>query len=342
MRKYIIGLLLLVITSCVENKFLPEKTVEPFAKITDQLPNSSFVGEFAGITVYKDKYYIVDCTNHCIMIFDKKLNYINKIGRQGSGPGEFRYPNKLRILKDSLFVLDRGNKRVNVFSTDGVFYRSFNINCLEELANNPRSLIFEDNIIIASTPLKENIITVYNNDNKKISGFGMKRRGYNTQMNYVQNSCFIAVDSNGYVVALKQTSPTIERYTLAGRIVDTLSLRDIPMIRYRAKEIEDNLLRENLSRPGAYSIMPLFTDMTLSKDRIFISLVEKSENGNISKTGKVLVVLYNKDKMEAKEIIIPQMKGNDGEQFEQLQYANGQLIQCDIINKILYFYKLPD
>jgi hypothetical protein len=52
--------------------------------------------------------------------------YIDQIGREGEGPGEFKYPFGMRVLSDgSVVVWDDGQIRISRFGADGTFLESF-------------------------------------------------------------------------------------------------------------------------------------------------------------------------------------------------------------------------
>lgn len=64
--------------------------------------------------------YVVDTGNHRIQKFDKNLEYISTIGREGQGPGEFKMPYSLSILDNgNLYVSDQGNRRILVLNSKG-------------------------------------------------------------------------------------------------------------------------------------------------------------------------------------------------------------------------------
>jgi len=63
--------------------------------------------------------FIADPPAHTIYVFDKDGNYLQSLGREGSGPGEFR--SILSMFMDSnkqLFVNDISSNRTNIFARD--------------------------------------------------------------------------------------------------------------------------------------------------------------------------------------------------------------------------------
>jgi len=65
---------------------------------------------------------IISCTcwNGRIVHLDASGNYLSEWGKKGSAPGEFRIAHGLTIdTRDRIYVADRGNDRVQIFSPDG-------------------------------------------------------------------------------------------------------------------------------------------------------------------------------------------------------------------------------
>ena len=60
--------------------------------------------------------------NSCVHRFNAKGEHIATFGAPGSGPGQFRVPHSLRVANDGrVYVCDRENHRVQVFSAEGSF-----------------------------------------------------------------------------------------------------------------------------------------------------------------------------------------------------------------------------
>ncbi len=58
--------------------------------------------------------------NSRIAKFDKNGTFIKSWGTRGSAPGQFNVPHSIVVdAKENIYVADRGNKRIQVFDTDG-------------------------------------------------------------------------------------------------------------------------------------------------------------------------------------------------------------------------------
>jgi len=83
-----------------------------------------------------ENIYISDgYTNSRIAKFDKKGNWVKSWGSRGSGgahanenPGQFNTPHNIGIdRQNNIYVADRGNRRIQVFDTDGNFKRMIHL-----------------------------------------------------------------------------------------------------------------------------------------------------------------------------------------------------------------------
>jgi hypothetical protein len=84
-----------------------------------------------------DNIYISDgYTNSRVAKFDKRGNWVKSWGTRGSGgshadenPGMFSTPHNIGVdRRNNIYVADRGNRRIQVFDTDGTFLRMIHLN----------------------------------------------------------------------------------------------------------------------------------------------------------------------------------------------------------------------
>lgn len=68
--------------------------------------------------------FVTDWDAATIVVLDSSGSLVRKIGRSGSGPGEFQRPRGARIWGDTLRLLDDGNGRIAVFDLEGTFVRN--------------------------------------------------------------------------------------------------------------------------------------------------------------------------------------------------------------------------
>ncbi|HLV87736.1 MAG TPA: 6-bladed beta-propeller [Candidatus Sulfotelmatobacter sp.] len=67
------------------------------------------------------RIYVTDTLRNQIFVLDMQGSVLRTIGKTGTGDGEFNYPTELRLVGDSLIVVDAMNFRVQVLAKDGTF-----------------------------------------------------------------------------------------------------------------------------------------------------------------------------------------------------------------------------
>jgi hypothetical protein len=81
---------------------------------------------YRGVSLAVDKdenIYVLDRGNHRIQIFNKNGYYLQSIGREGQGPGEFQNPSKIFIdSKGDIYVNE--THRISIFNNKGTFRNS--------------------------------------------------------------------------------------------------------------------------------------------------------------------------------------------------------------------------
>ena len=70
------------------------------------------------------RYYVADYGDSRIAVYDSEGEYLHSIGREGEGPGEFRFPQLLWVEEGRLAVYDPSLRRTILFSTDGTFLKT--------------------------------------------------------------------------------------------------------------------------------------------------------------------------------------------------------------------------
>ena len=69
---------------------------------------------------------VVDDTNHCVWIFDREDQLVNKFGTNGIGNGQFSRPYGIAFdANNHLYVTDYGSHRIQKFESSGKFMIQF-------------------------------------------------------------------------------------------------------------------------------------------------------------------------------------------------------------------------
>ncbi|XP_022777971.1 E3 ubiquitin-protein ligase TRIM71-like [Stylophora pistillata] len=78
------------------------------------------------VCYHHDKVFLSYPLTHCVKVFNEKGEYEYSIGSEGSGEGQLMYPRGLAVdTFDNLIVCDSSNSRLQMFTQDGEFLRSF-------------------------------------------------------------------------------------------------------------------------------------------------------------------------------------------------------------------------
>ena len=78
-------------------------------------------GRMADAAQVGDRIFVLDVRPPSLRMYDASGTYLATIGREGDGPGEFRYPRGLEVHPENgrLYVTDANSARVNVYSPQG-------------------------------------------------------------------------------------------------------------------------------------------------------------------------------------------------------------------------------
>ena len=94
---------------------------------------------------------IVIAEHHELRWFDRRGRWLRSVGRQGSGPGEFRQINLLAQFGDSVLVYDFALRRVSVFDSAGNYGRGTTIVDADTLGETfPVGVLGDGRLLLAS------------------------------------------------------------------------------------------------------------------------------------------------------------------------------------------------
>jgi len=96
-------------------RLVPDGVVSPgyeFTRIASVIPTSG------------GRLVVADDRNKEIIVTDTRGNLFHKIGASGSGPGEFAQLHGAGLVGDTVWVIDRSEKRISLFSLDGTLLRT--------------------------------------------------------------------------------------------------------------------------------------------------------------------------------------------------------------------------
>jgi len=83
------------------------------------------IGSIGSIAVGKNGgVFAVDTKNYAVLKYDSTGTFVTQAGRKGGGPGEFAEEiSDIEVFEDTVYVIDKTNRRLNLFTTDLEFVR---------------------------------------------------------------------------------------------------------------------------------------------------------------------------------------------------------------------------
>jgi hypothetical protein len=115
----------------------------------------------SGIALDPSGVYVVDSVLHEVVVFCPDGTETRRFGGMGDGPGEFRRPVGIAILRDTLYVVDA--RGLNLFTTEGTYIVRYPLNILQvggaqsfhpaplSLASDSSGLVISFRVLNAST-----------------------------------------------------------------------------------------------------------------------------------------------------------------------------------------------
>jgi len=96
-------------------------------RIAPAMDDTSLFADVSAFVVDQlDRIWLYDVQSRRLFLFDADGNLVRRIGRQGSGPGEFASGNGLAVLPDTgIAVWDSQNARISFFTSAGDFRTSW-------------------------------------------------------------------------------------------------------------------------------------------------------------------------------------------------------------------------
>jgi DNA-binding beta-propeller fold protein YncE len=151
-----------------------------------QLPTSIAIDRASG------RIYLTDTPRHLVLILDRNGKELTRVGKRGggTGPAEFLLPTELALHGQELFVLDKQNKRIQVFDLDGHFKREFKPAILDNDSTTGMAVDARGSIYLMQ---EIGLIEVVDSKGERLLSFGH----YGTEPGEFINSQGISINSAG-------------------------------------------------------------------------------------------------------------------------------------------------
>ena len=217
-----------------ETKIL-ENNLNPDIEKTE-LSDGSFLAQAFQLIYNGNKLYMSEINRQQIVVFDKDLNFINTISRQGRGPDEVVSLSEFSIKKDTVLVKDYGGVKIQIYKNNGAHIKAVSLQDIRSEINPAHNFLYSnDTLTIAST--QDSALVRYDFSSGKpslINKFGKRYEFATLSRNYSNNNRFIDV-IDGKIVTISDNLPIIELYNVGGELLSKYDFSSIPMIK---KQIE--------------------------------------------------------------------------------------------------------
>ncbi len=124
----------------------------------------------------KDNLYVTDATKgkHRVLVFDRNGYLKIEFGREGSGQGEFSFPNGVAVDNKTgrIFVADSNNARVQVFDSKGKYISTIGQAPGKSQLSHPMSIAISENSRVHVTDAFGHNVQVYDTNGKFLYNFG--------------------------------------------------------------------------------------------------------------------------------------------------------------------------
>lgn len=170
-----------------------------------------------GVAVHSNGETYVSTFASKVYRLDKKGGVVGVVGKEGSGNGEFKWADGIKIFNDQLYVCDYGNSRVNVFDLDLKFVRTFGKKEGPGKLTNPADLALDGHGNVYVADYSSHSVVVFSPDGSYLSHFG----GEGEEKGRLRSPVGICTTPH-YVYVSEQGNNRISIFHTSGQFVGTL------------------------------------------------------------------------------------------------------------------------
>ncbi len=238
----------------------------PDAEIGLVMPNDLHFDEAGNV-------YVLDQRKSCIHRFNQVGELVMTIGKYGQGPDEFNWPNGFTVNDQRLFVIDQGNKRLQILNTEGGFLGSFKL--FGSFSNMAiiRDQIYCQDYLLQDESDKAKLISIFDLQGRKTKSFGDLLNdsfGVPKLLSPVGSEIYLAhfLDK---IYCLFQYYPIIRVFDLEGNLLQTFELNAYP---YKEMIPGNYNLKKIMARPDYIDLKYLFLAFDVIEDGMFLVLYQ--------------------------------------------------------------------
>ena len=260
----------------------------------DQFDERVSFGSIADILVTANGYFVADGLNQHVVLLDRSLNPVRIAGRDGDGPGEYRFPRRMALAGDRVLVLDVGAGRVSYLTLEGDFVAS------QTFPGNANAAAFhpELGLLVAGDAFPDHYLARVSEEENTAFGRIPGELRLDPEGLFQLPVDLVAVTGDGLIHVLDGKQLALASFDVDGNLIG---------VAFLPKEMRDRKLRsvrettEALGGPErVLGTEPVASLRPLDDGRLFARITSEAENGLVV-TGLVLDV----PRREATRLVLP-------------------------------------
>ena len=169
-----------------------------------------------GVAVDKDdNVYVSDDRNHCVYKFNKNGELLERVGKKGSGPGEFNFPRGVAVAGDRVFVCDLVNHRIQVLTRELQSVKQFGSQGSGDgQFNRSSSIAVDSEGMLYISDYRNHRVQVFTKNGEFVYSFGKKDSGQGE----LNDPIGVCVDAS-YVYVAEYSNNCVCVFTKGGQFI---------------------------------------------------------------------------------------------------------------------------
>jgi hypothetical protein len=200
-----------------------------------------YVGRPMGLARSADgRMYVLDQKLRQVLQFDASGTYVRTFGRKGQGPGEFSIPVAICASKESIYVVDNGNRSIMRFSLSGEFLGSKKtLYSYVDIAVGPGGELYA---VALSIMKKDGLVDVLSREGEYLETIAKPKEDPSIDELFLR-FLWIAVNDEGEILLAGREYPRVIKYDRSGNWLDGWAIDNMMM-----KEAAQSNLRNMIER----------------------------------------------------------------------------------------------
>ncbi|MFD0827033.1 6-bladed beta-propeller [Neobacillus sp. M.A.Huq-85] len=163
--------------------------------------------------------YVTDTNNKQVQMFDQSGTPIAQFGKEGTNPGEFKFPYGITGDKDgNVYVADLYNGKISIHEPKGKFIRYFKIQDKKNILKSPGGIrIYNDHLYV--TDIQLNKVFVFDLNGKKL----LEIKSGETAKDPLRAPNAVAIDKNDDVFVSDSGNQRVLEYDKNGKYIRTIN-----------------------------------------------------------------------------------------------------------------------